>query len=133
MKTVGVILKESRQNQGIPLERAAEGTKIRSEFLRALEEDNFSRLPSFACARGFIKNYAEFLNLPADSLLAVFKRDFPKSGGEAVTPGASSFWPKQGFFWTPMTTVIVAAALAVLLFLGYLFWQFSFLAKTPYR
>ncbi|KKQ08609.1 MAG: Transcriptional regulator, XRE family [Candidatus Daviesbacteria bacterium GW2011_GWB1_36_5] len=68
MRTVGQILKETREAKFYTLEEVEKATKIRVELLEALEEDNFSKLPPETFIQGFIKNYGKFLGLDANKL-----------------------------------------------------------------
>jgi len=74
MKTVGELLKTARLRKGITLEEAEVATKIRMKYLKALEEDEWQKLPSLAYTRGFIKNYADFLEENQDLVMATFRR-----------------------------------------------------------
>jgi hypothetical protein len=47
-------------------------TRIRAKFLDAFEQDDISGLPSETQARGFLRNYAEYLGLEAGELLSSF-------------------------------------------------------------
>ncbi len=66
---LGDQLRQARQERNLSLEQAAEGTRIRVYYLEALETGDFSRLPSKAQARGFLRAYARYLDLDAESLL----------------------------------------------------------------
>lgn len=83
MATVGELLKNARTGKNITLAQVEQATKIRASFLKSLEEGQYQALPSSAYARGFVKNYAEFLDLDADLLLAKLRREFsdhPRGG-----------------------------------------------------
>lgn len=67
---IGQELRETRQGLDISLEQAAEETHIRLHYLQALEDGDFSQLPSKAHVRGFLRSYAEYLGMASDSLLA---------------------------------------------------------------
>ncbi len=69
-ETIGQRLKNAREYRHITLEKAGEFTRIRPQFLRALEEDDYSNIVSAAQARGFLRNYAEYLGLNIEELLA---------------------------------------------------------------
>lgn len=72
MQTIGERLEEARKRKGISLREAAEATKIRSDFLTSIEENKFDfDLPDLY-KRGFLKNYARYLKLDTDKLLADF-------------------------------------------------------------
>jgi cytoskeletal protein RodZ len=74
-ETIGQRLKREREARYISLEKAAEETRIRRIFLQALEADDFSVMPSAAQGRGFLRNYAEYLDLDVDALIAEIQRN----------------------------------------------------------
>lgn len=74
-ETIGQRLKREREARYIPLEKAAEETRIRRTFLQALEADDFSVMPSAAQGRGFLRNYAEYLGVDIDELIAEIQRN----------------------------------------------------------
>ena len=127
MKTVGQILKDARLEKQISLEKASQFLKIRKEFLEALEEDNFSALPSYTSSLGFLKNYAEFLGISPRFILAVFKRDFSGPRGFLKT-GTKPL----KFNWGPKMTLILIAIFSFLVLVGYLGYQYFSLRKAPF-
>ncbi len=68
--TIGERLEEARKRKSVSIREAAEATKIRGDFLIAMESDEFDEvnLPEIY-VRGFLKNYAKFLRLDADNIL----------------------------------------------------------------
>lgn len=75
--SVGEQLNQARQARAISLEQAAQATRIRVHYLQALEADAFDRLPSLAQGRGFLRAYAQYLKLDAESLLGRWDPDLP--------------------------------------------------------
>ncbi len=69
-ETLGSFLKRHRQSQGKELDEIAEKTRIHASTLRAIEEDNPKALPAEVFARGFVKNYAQYLGLDPNEALA---------------------------------------------------------------
>jgi len=69
MPTLGQRLKAAREERRLTLEQAFEATRIRVAYLRALEEDDLSVMPSPVQARGYLRNYADYLGLDLDRLL----------------------------------------------------------------
>ncbi len=57
----GIILKKIREDRHIPLEQVANGTRIRLELLRDLEDEEYDSIASNAQKRGFIRLYADFI------------------------------------------------------------------------
>ena len=133
MKTVGQILKQARIKKNLQIAQAAKITKIRPAYLVALEEDEFQKLPSAASARGFIKNYAEFLGLSSAQVLAVFRRDFDEKKVKKMSSRpATKPLTKLKLVWTPKLTTIFLIVFLTGLFLVYLVWQYLPLINAPY-
>jgi len=68
--TIGQQLREAREARSLTLEQVAQATHMRVYYLQALESGELSAIPSGAQARGFLRAYADFLNLNAEPLLA---------------------------------------------------------------
>ncbi len=72
LQSLGEILRRAREARALSLAEAEVQTRIRAKFLEALEQGDLSVLPSLAHARGFLRNYAHYLHLDADALIADF-------------------------------------------------------------
>jgi len=80
MQTIGERLEEARKRKGISIREAAEATKIRGDYLHKLESNTFDlNLPEIYI-RGFLRNYALFLKINPDKLLADYKSLAPNEG-----------------------------------------------------
>lgn len=80
MQTIGERLEEARKRKGISIREAAEATKIRGDYLHKLESNSFDlNLPEIYI-RGFLRNYAVYLKINADKLLADYKSLAPNEG-----------------------------------------------------
>lgn len=75
-KTVGEYLSKKRKDIGITLETVERETRIKSKYLSFLESNQFDNFHSHVQAKGFLRNYAKFLGLNEDMLLALYRRDF---------------------------------------------------------
>lgn len=71
---IGETLKSARQRAGLEIGTVEELTKIRTRYLRALEAEDWDVLPADAYARGFLRTYAQLLDLDADALLDRYRR-----------------------------------------------------------
>lgn len=76
-ESIGQRLKQTREARYLTLERASEDTRIRVLFLQALESDDYSVIPSAAQGRGFLRNYAEYLDLDIDEMIAEIQHSAP--------------------------------------------------------
>jgi cytoskeleton protein RodZ len=89
LQTLGATLRQARESQALSLEEVEAQTRIRVKYLQALETGDFSVLPSLTHAKGFLRNYAQFLHLDANSIVASFG-ELTGSGGGAVTTVTAS-------------------------------------------
>ena len=69
MQTIGERLEEARKKKGISIREAAEATKIRGDYLQKFESNHFDIGLTEIYTRGFLRNYASFLKLPAERIL----------------------------------------------------------------
>ena len=69
MMTLGELLRKTREEKGLTQAEAAYQTKIREHYLAALEENQLSNLPSAVQGKGYLRIYAQFLNLDEKILL----------------------------------------------------------------
>ena len=76
-ESIGQQLKKEREARYLTLEKASDETRIRVVFLQALEADDYSVMPSAAQGRGFLRNYAEYLELNIDDMIAEIQRNAP--------------------------------------------------------
>lgn len=69
---IGAALRRRREDKQISLEQIESITRIRQSFLRAIEAGNLDKLPEPVYIRGFIKQYAEALDLDSAELANSF-------------------------------------------------------------
>jgi cytoskeletal protein RodZ len=84
-QTIGQKLKAVREEKRLTLEKVFEATRIRVPYLKALEDDDLSSMPSPVQARGYLRNYAEFLGLDFGQLVEEM-RSAQQPSGEVVGP-----------------------------------------------
>ncbi len=79
----GERLQREREMRGISLEEIAEATKIGTRSLRALEEQDFDKLPGGIFNKGFVRAYAKYLGLNEEQAVA----DYQSALAEAQAAG----------------------------------------------
>ncbi len=72
-ETMGQYLQRARIDQEITLDAVAEATCIHITTIKALEEDDYDKLPADVFVRGFIKIYANLLHLDAEKALSLYQ------------------------------------------------------------
>lgn len=70
IEALGNELREARQLRDLTLQQVERATHIRTKFLEALELGQPALLPSPVQARGFLRNYARYLGLDGDLIVA---------------------------------------------------------------
>ena len=81
MQTIGQRLKAAREEKNLSLEKVFQATRIRVNYLQALEDDDLSVMSSPVQARGYLRNYAEFLELDLDRILEEVRASHQSDGG----------------------------------------------------
>jgi len=128
---LGEILRQQRERKGITLEQAAEDTRIREKFITALETGDHRALPGAVYTKGFLRNYADYLDLDSTELVALYAAERmttpePLRRFEPMRPVMRS-----GVFISPTILVPAVVLAAVVLFVGYLSYQFASFATPP--
>jgi len=74
-KTVGTILRLAREAMGLTQLDVVKKTHIRLNYLQELENDHPELLPSPVQARGFLRLYAQVVNLSPDDLISQWENE----------------------------------------------------------
>ncbi|NMP20806.1 helix-turn-helix domain-containing protein [Sulfobacillus sp. DSM 109850] len=72
--TIGEYLARSRQARDLTVKEISQDLHIREEYLEALEQDNWDKLPGEVYGQGFLRSYAKYLDLDAEQLVQYRKR-----------------------------------------------------------
>lgn len=132
MRTVGQLLKETREAKFYTLEDVEKHTKIRKELLRALEEDDYDKLPPLTFIQGFVKNYGKFLGIDSNKLMAILRRDFEsKKHPPVVLESFSKPLTRNRIFITPSRLIGVVVAIVVVGFFTYLWVEYRQFVGSP--
>lgn len=115
MSGFGDRLRREREMRGVSLDEIAESTKIGTRSLRALEDEDFEKLPGGIFNKGFVRAYSRFLGLDEDQTVADFDnawKEYEAARRPALVPEAEeeNDESKSGWF--------LAAALVLLLVLS---------------
>jgi len=127
MRTIGDILKTARIKKRYSLKKLERETKIKKEFVDAIERGDWVTLPELPVVAGFVKNLASFLGVDVKMAQATLKRDYPPRG-LSINPK-----PDVGskFTWTPKYTFLLGILIIVVMLLGYLAFQFIKFNSPP--
>lgn len=96
MFEIGNTLREARARRGLDILECESGTKIRAKYIRAMEEEQFDLMPSPAYVRGFLRTYAEFLDLDGRLMLDEYESRFGQTGPPTEEPARRDRAPSNG-------------------------------------
>jgi cytoskeleton protein RodZ len=72
--TAGAQLRAARESLGLSQEAVAQQLKLAPRQVRAIEEDDYARLPGRTFVRGFVRNYARLVHLDPGAVIAGLPR-----------------------------------------------------------
>jgi len=98
--SVGRLLRQAREHHGHDLPTVAQILRIRLAYLEAIEAGRFDELPGATYAVGFVRSYANYLDLDEQEVVRRFKEEvagidnaqelhFPKPVNEGKVPGGA--------------------------------------------
>jgi cytoskeletal protein RodZ len=116
MKSIGEVIKEARLKKKLSRQKLESKTKIKKEFIEALEKSEWEALPEYPVVTGFVKNIAGALGLKEENLTALLRRDYPPKDLR-VNPKPD---PREKLKWSPRLTFITAVALVLTIIFVYL-------------
>ncbi len=134
MGTLGEYLHNARVARNIDLRDAAQQTRISVQYLSALEQEDFTKLPGEVFVKGFLKNYSRFLSLDEAEVMKRYAELKPAHAASAPgapaaaekTPPPAETEARKG---TPLEPFIWGAVIVVAL----LAFLFTYLPSKPGR
>lgn len=72
-ESIGERLRKAREQKNLSHEYVARETNIAKRYLQALEDEDFSAFPGEPYLLGFLRNYAEYLGLKPEELVAAYR------------------------------------------------------------
>jgi len=118
MTSIGEQFKRERAGKKVSLEDVARETKIRINFLQAIEEDRFDLLPGGVFTRNFLRAYARYLGMDEEGMVKNFEQLFPKEEEKKVAPSMlmiEELKRRRSFYHIVLLIILM-------LLLGYLLW-----------
>jgi cytoskeleton protein RodZ len=82
---IGDVLRAAREEQGRTIEDVARVQRVRTDYLRALEDENFDTFGGDIYAKGFLRSYATELGLDPQPLLDTYRREVSQDDVRAAT------------------------------------------------
>ena len=131
MIRAGQKLKDERQSRGLTLSEISNATKIKVEFLSAIEKGEYEKLPSASYAHGFVRNYAKFLDFAEEKILALFRREFDGKKVYKVLPEGLVGQKEMPLKRFKIRQVVYLIVILFVLLLGYIIFQYRYAIINP--
>ena len=123
MTGFGEKMRREREMRGVSLEEISESTKIGTRSLRALEQEDFEKLPGGIFNKGFVRAYSRFLGLDEDQAVTDFdmawKEHQAAKGPISEAEPESESQPEPSEPSSSLPIAIVAVVLLVIFAGGY--------------
>lgn len=129
MKTVGKVLSDARITSHKSVGDVSRETKIKVEFISAVEAQEWSELPDYGVVLGFVRSIAKAVCVDEEKAVALLRRDYPPRDID-INP-KPDLEDSQRFFWKPKYTVILVGLIVSLVAFGYLFLQYRVSSNPP--
>lgn len=105
----GEILKKRREDLGQDILQISDILKVKSDYLEAIERDAFSELPAPVYTMGYIRCYAKYLNVDADSIIELYTKNLAQPKPATIIPVASSQRKTPKIYYVILLSVCVLA------------------------
>lgn len=131
-RSIGEILRQEREKHHLSIADLAHKSRIRKDYLIALEDNDFVSLPSATFVKGYIRTYGKIFGFDHRPLQAILRRDFKESAkGRLVPREFINPVLKKKFTWTPVTIAVLVLSGIFISFVGYVMVAWFNLQKPP--
>lgn len=112
----GEVLKKRREELGLGIKEVAERIKIKAEYLSSIEEDRFEKLPVAVYTIGYIRCYAEYLQVDPEPILAIYSGHLSYPPPSTILPVSSSMKKVPFSYYVIPPLVLLLIGLTVFIF-----------------
>ncbi|GAA5125632.1 RodZ domain-containing protein [Alloalcanivorax gelatiniphagus] len=126
----GERLRRAREEQGLSQEEVSKQLRLSLSYLKALEDDDYSRLPEPTFIKGYLRNYARLMGLPTEELARRFQQemDSQRDAEHEREQQAAEHAPRRHEWRVPLVVILVVVlAVAV----GWWLWPRGEVAPAP--
>lgn len=118
----GRILREQREAAGLALPEVAEALHLTVHYVKALENDDFAKLPGLTFVKGYCRAYARHLGMDVQLVLAAYEEHLQQRE-DLVAQEAQDFRSRHRNDQAVIWALVAGAVLVVALVAGW--WWFG--------
>ena len=112
MSGFGERLRRQREMRGVSLEEISKSTKIGTRSLKAIEDEDFEKLPGGIFNKGFVRAYARFLGLDEEQIVGDFEEAWNAYEAERTpqvfaVPEQEAKPSSSGWGWISLLVVVL--------------------------
>jgi cytoskeletal protein RodZ len=131
---LGDKLTKKRITLGYSIKDVEKAIHIRSKCIEAIENGRYDKLPPDVYVKGFIRSYAQYLNLDPVKVLKLYQKE--KGLAESIKKASTKKSAMKSIdapkiLITPKTITITVISFLALIIVGYIGWQVNILASPP--
>lgn len=113
MSGFGERLRRQREMRGVSLEEISKSTKIGTRSLKAIEDEDFEKLPGGIFNKGFVRAYARFLGLDEEQIVGDFEEAWNAYEAERTpqvfaVPEEETKPSSSGWGWISVLVIVFA-------------------------
>lgn len=113
MSGFGERLRRQREMRGVSLEEISKSTKIGTRSLKAIEDEDFEKLPGGIFNKGFVRAYARFLGLDEEQIVGDFDEAWNVYEAERTpqvlaVPEEEAKPSSSGWGWIAVLVIVLA-------------------------
>ncbi|GAB4489337.1 MAG: hypothetical protein OHK006_20890 [Thermodesulfovibrionales bacterium] len=113
----GEVLKKKREDLGLEIRQVSDTLRVRPDYLEAIENDLFDKLPVAVYTKGYIRGYASYLKVEADPIISFYDEHLSHPRPSTIYPIAATRRK------TPAVFLLLPIALLALGAGGFLFYH----------
>ena len=115
--TPGAVLRQAREAAGLTHTAVGEALHLTVHYIKALENDEYHKLPGLIFVKGYIRSYARFLKLDAETLVANCDQQIqsmPQIKNQTLAGNYTRKRNDAAIVWALAGTLIVVVGIGVL-------------------
>lgn len=121
-RSPGLMLREQREAAGLERAEVAESLHLTVHYIKALENDDYARLPGLTFVKGYCRIYARHLGMDVESLLACYEEHLQQRE-DLVAAHSQDFRARHRNDQAVIWALLAGAVLVVALVAGW--WWFG--------
>ena len=135
-ESLGSLFRRLRMERSLDISDVSEETRIPAKTIRAIEMDEYDKLPAPAFARGFYSLYAKMLDLDENEIIARYYNERSSSAGKLTSKMPSPSWQHTNIGTMAerpsltLGSLIGSALLVTLLLIAGIFWYVGYNPAT---